>query len=272
MFRSNSTWKQVKSSLSPAQLIGASIQSFVMWIAARLLLLGLGINPPREWLFFVSVLVAAFFIVLVISTILGRDNRPCFTGEFAAVTIGEMEAIISPANSTIRETISFVSPVLDISNTGAPSIAKGYRLTVIFSDGTSKAGEPFTPISAGPIAFTHPSGTSEVFGYDDLLLRKSLLPIPRGGFVQGRLLFRLRGLSPSDLRTIGTTFRIEFFDLWGKAYTTEFKCTSREDSLLHFAGMNAAQLAMAQPELELIPPTSAKPPLSVPNMEASPPS
>jgi hypothetical protein len=261
-------WKQVIFSLSPGQLVAATIQGFVMWIAARLLLLGLGIRPPREWLFFGSVLVAAFFLILVVGTVLGRERRPRFCGEFAAVTMGEMEAITSPAKSTTREKFAFISPVPDISNTGAPSIAKGYRLRVIFNDGTSKIGEPFSLHSAGPILFTHSSGAAEPYDSDDLLVRKSLQPIPRGGLVQGRLLFRMADLSVSDLRTIGNTFRVEFFDLWGQAYKTEFKYTDHGDSMLHFAGMSAPKVAIAQPELSLD--DTTKQPSSAPNKEASP--
>src|SRR5205814_6315672 len=192
---------------------------------------------------------------MMVTVVLGADKRPALIGEIAALSIGEINLDKIQAHviqENIPKRFCLISPVVTVSNTGTPSIAKGYRLKVIFPDGTIKSG---TGISfPGELRLVHPNGINEMTDNNDLLLRKTIAqPIARGSFVQGRLNFMLPDVPLSELRRIGNTFRVEFDDLWGRKYKADFKYTEHQDVILDFDGMSAPSVSIDDPQQTMLP-------------------
>lgn len=122
---------------------------------------------------------------------------------------------------------SFAHLVVSVSNTGAPSIATDYSLTVKFASGATKTGQAFSIPTKGAKLPHLSGGGTEMIYREDHLPRKTMQPIPKGGCVQGLLLFMVEGATMQDLRTIGTLYRVEFKDLWGKRMSPKFKTRER---------------------------------------------
>src|SRR5437867_4019515 len=128
-------WRQIKYCLTIGQLIAAAIQTIVLTLALQILLFAIGAHPPREWSYISASAVGLFLISLVVTVVLGADKRPALIGEIAALSIGEINLDKIQAHviqENIPKRFCLISPVVNVSNTGTPSIAKGYRLKVIF--------------------------------------------------------------------------------------------------------------------------------------------
>jgi hypothetical protein len=177
---------------------------------------------------------------------LGTDKLPNLKGNISAISVGELNgfAVEGPPQPGIH---SFVSPVMEVSNTGAPSVVTGYLLSVIFPDGTVKKGDLISISNLEALSLTHSNGATETTHPDDFLPRKTLQPITKGALVQGRMFYIIPGASAADLTTIGTIYRIEFADLWRRKYKAEFKYTTREDRVLDFAGMHPQNVTVESP-------------------------
>ena len=171
------------SGLTVEQFIPAVIQTVVMAIACRLLLWAWGKKPSAR----VDFLGMLFRRLLFArnsggSSVLGTDKRPKLKGEILEVEAGEMQYIPKVSPKDAPKGAGLINLVVQISNTGAPSIATDYALTITFPSGMKKVAQP---ISIPPEGFKlpHKNGPSETFYAEDYLPRKTIQPIPKGGCV-----------------------------------------------------------------------------------------
>lgn len=258
-------WQDILSALAPNALIAASVQAVLMSVALRFIVKALGKRPAKEWIFWAFSAPALFLIVTVTSAVLGTEKRPKLKGQILAVTAGELKYVptVSPKESPKDATFTHI--VASISNTGVPSIATDYTLTVKFSSGVTKTGEAFTIPTKGAKLPHQSGGGSEMIYREDYLPRKTIQPIPKGGCVQGSLLFLVEGASMQDLRAIGTVYRIEFKDLWGETYVAEIRNTGTRDVIYDWPGMRDSAIEGEVPEI------MTPSPSPTPNTVASPP-
>jgi hypothetical protein len=239
------------SGLTPEQFVPSIVQTLVMAVACRLLLWAWGKKPPREWIFWGCSIVAFFLLVTVVSSVLGTDKRPRLKARILGVMVGDMQYVpkITPKDSP--RGAGLVNLVVEISNTGAPSIATDYTLTITFPSGAKKVAQQ---IAIPPKGFTMPhisSGASETFYAEDYLPRKTIQPIPKGGCVQGIMVFMVQGASMGDLKAIGVNHHLEFKDLWGASYYADIQNNGMEDNLMAWPGIRDSTGNEPEPEITL---------------------
>lgn len=252
--------QQILSGLTLAALVQATVQTLIMSLIFRLLLLAWGKKPPKEWAFWGASFVAFFLLVTICSAVLGTDKLPKLRGQVLAVLAGEMQYTPMVAPKSAPQDAGFVNLVVAVSNTGAPSIATEYQLTVTFASGETKTGQAIAIPTKG-MKFPHKGdgGPAEIFYPEDQLARKTIQPIPKGGCVQGLLMFVISGASMQDLRAIGTSYRLEFKDLWGAPYVTEIKNAGMQDVMLDWPGIRSSTVEdEPEPIIKLPSPTPNK--------------
>src|ERR1039458_7454525 len=94
-----------------------------------------------------------------------------------------------------------------VSNTGSPSIAKDFALSVRLPNGKTVAGQFMMPPAKGSsYTLTFESGQSaQVYG-DDFLLRKAMdQPIPSNGAAGGILMALVHDVTLKEIRSPGAS-------------------------------------------------------------------
>jgi hypothetical protein len=221
-------------------------------------------KPPSKWLFLIAILISSSLLFVFLGAIFGADKLPKLRGQILMVNVGDMKytSVLTP--KAALQDAGFVELVVGISNTGAPSIATDYAMTVTFPRGARKTAQAIAIPPEGTKIPHKDSGTSETIHREDHLPRKTIQPIPKGGSVQGLLLFLVEGASMQDLKAIGTSFRIEFKDLWGREYSAEIQNTGMNDTMLDWPGVNSevtyeSELETKQPSPSPTPHKAASP-------------
>lgn len=93
------------------------------------------------------------------------------------------------------------------------------------------------------------TGASETFYAEDYLPRKTIQPIPKGGCVQGVMVFMVQGASGEDLRTIGVKYHLGFNDVWGGSYAADTENKGMEDDLMAWPGIRDSTENEQVPEI-----------------------
>jgi hypothetical protein len=167
--------------------------------------------------FFVSAIVlwgTEHHEVLTLNAELNEATVPRLKMEVDQIGIGTAGSEIPQLNG--RTTVFIVANVV---NTGAPSIAEGYHLTVTLPDGTKYSDiAPFktTEQKDMRLFLGHSStGESVVFSQADTLFEKTFAkPIEKGTRVRGVLGFALPvGVEPKSVKAKGTTFSLSCRDI-----------------------------------------------------------
>lgn len=130
--------------------------------------------------------------------------------------VGEIEMYISGGvaeNINTKATGSMVLLLASISNTGTPSVAEDFRLSIRYGntriDGVGRA------IHAG-LTHTLPSGKTISIDTSEALYEKSVHPIPQGGRIRGWLHYYFDGLDYFDvLRKVEWDMILSFRDVGG---------------------------------------------------------
>jgi len=250
------------------QLIAAGVQGFVLWMIARVMLWAWRKKPPSEWLFLVAVLLGSFLLFGLLGAVVGTDKLPKLKGQILLVNAGEMRYTPALTPKAVPRDAGVAQLVVAISNTGAPSIATDYTLTIKFASGVTKIGQSVAIPNEGlrmPHKAGQAGGVSETIYREDHLPRKTIQPIPKGGSVQGILLFAVEGATMQDLRSIGTSYHLEFKDLWGALYTVDVQNTGIADVLMDFPGLRDSNVQEEKDE-----DGAKQPPSPTPNKGASP--
>lgn len=165
------------------------------------------------------------------------ERLPRLRGEILAITTAEALGAIGTTSKEKAQHVGIVLLAVNITNTGAPTVATHYKLTVNCG-GKNIITNAVVADFLNEVNLVHEdSGVVEKPSPEDSLQKKTLQPIPTGGLAQGRIMFVLPEIALSDLRKIGAVYRIEFRDLWGTDYNAEMAYTSNEDVLLNFPGM-----------------------------------
>ncbi|MGH7938599.1 MAG: hypothetical protein ACRD5Z_15375, partial [Bryobacteraceae bacterium] len=117
-------WKLVRENLSVPMLVIASIQGVIIDACGRLILAALGVYPPSEAIFLVLVFISAF-VLIVARKLTTADPRADLRATFSSLTFVDL---MRPDNTTLL----VLSPVLEVSNLGAPSVVTAYGLKITF--------------------------------------------------------------------------------------------------------------------------------------------
>jgi hypothetical protein len=135
-----------------------------------------------------------------------EDRKPHFSCEI------EQWAIAGPRNGMVGVMFWLV-----ISNTGAPSIVKGYTLEATMADGRTETVQG----SIGPsVAIYHgPQGTRKSYR-EDTLYNKTAHPIMTGDQAAGTLFFIFYKITAKELITPGAgTMTLRFLDINNASYS-----------------------------------------------------
>ena len=154
------------------------------------------------------------------------DSRlPKLRATIEQIAVGQPAAL--PDHASIFLLVSVV-------NTGAPSIADKWKLTVEFND------QKFTPrptFQSQPITLTHADGSEVTYPIGQALYDVSVKePIATGGRIIGALFF----LVPINFRTAQKAqqkkYRLTFEDVWGTEYEAENRATTKGGPLFFYPG------------------------------------
>lgn len=110
-----------------------------------------------------------------------------------------------------------------VTNTGAPSIAKDFALSVYLPNGKTVTGQFMMPPAKGSsYVMTFDSGQKAQVYEDAFLLRKAMdQPIPSNGAVGGILMALVHGVTLKEIRSPGILIEITFTDINGKLYSVK---------------------------------------------------
>lgn len=204
----------------------------ILYILERLV----GWTMPKIWYFLIFVVLfilsASFFVwkdehqkVIALDQQLKIEkdhSKPNFNAE-AGVTY------VSPAGGKNESSIVLVLGI--ITNTGAPSIASHFQVSVKVKD-TTTMGQffPYGEKIVVPASKTSPAITLH---RDDNLVKKSMLqPIPTGGAVQGYCIVFVPNVKTEDILTVGSIITLSFNDASGKNYTVEQIQSGKQSKIL----------------------------------------
>jgi len=126
--------------------------------------------------------------------------------------------------------------VATISNIGAPSLAKAWKLTVTLPDG--RIVSPLMEMVPKTITAPTRQGV-RTFYQMDALYNKTTSPIPTGGAQSGILIFRVPRFKKDEIFQKGTKIALEFQDVQGKAYSCWLVGTGVPGPLMYVPGLQS---------------------------------
>jgi hypothetical protein len=132
--------------------------------------------------------------------------------------------------------------VLDvrIRNLGTPSIAEAWHLLIRAANGKEEMDDAWMlPPKLWFTKLDERDRKLHVFrDFDkDALYNKALTPIPTGGEVVGKLVFRTRLLTAEEINVRGTRLTLTFFDAYGNSYSAEFGMSGLSQDMLYIPGL-----------------------------------
>jgi hypothetical protein len=201
-------WQWIAQSLVWAIVGSVAMRAWVWWRSGK----GAKLSRKREVTFWILAPLTVLILLALITSVSITSQRPHFVGEVAAVNYG----MLGPP-----ENRAFVLVAAKIENTGAPSIAKGFKATIQLSSGSEKEGELYTIPEQFTLAYAN--GTTETVNYADQLFARTVQPIPTGGEAVGRLMYLLRDVSEDVLKSQLTGVKLSFQDVHGTTYMTTSK-------------------------------------------------
>ncbi len=144
----------------------------------------------------------------------------------------------------------------NVRNSGSPSIADNWSLTINSLSKGSITPEGFQLSDSGTMVLTDPT-TKQQFPYSghDALYEKAFdSPVGQGAVVRGILLYRIKGFAPADITHPGTDYKLSFTDILGKAKTIDWKWPEINRPIGHFAGL----LSPTVPSPDALPTTAPR--------------
>jgi hypothetical protein len=124
--------------------------------------------------------------------------------------------------------------IASVRNSGVPSIAEGYRLTVTLN--SEKQEIPTVPLVVPDLNLPFPNGAVDHIYAKDGLSDKTAKAIASGDMVRGRLFFFLPNVPRSTIAD--TDYHLEFTDVLGMHYECETKSdNSGPNTSLEFPGI-----------------------------------
>jgi hypothetical protein len=175
----------------------------------------------------ISFLVLAFVGLLI----------ACFTGWLKRMPrlVGSIDDVVLGRSSSDNTFVTaFI--IMNIRNTGHPSIVEGWKIYAVLADGRrvegtkELIGERKLSDQSGPTTILIPSqppppAPTRVITEADALYRKSLVPIPQGGMIRGWLVASFSGVTQADLSASGAKTVVEFADVWNRPYVCDLTCS-----------------------------------------------
>jgi hypothetical protein len=201
----------VKAQFTAENLAGSFIQTVLLSVLVRLVLLVFGVEPKLEWLFWVIVPALLLLTIQVFDRLLHpRQRRPKFDVFIEHMSFGsagfELEGVTRRG--------AFIFLIASIRNQGAPSSLSAYRLTVEFPNGQVLKGERVGVFSEGLKINEVKQGRALSFEASDALDAKTLSPIVEGGLAQGFLLFSFPDIETQSVSAPEATVKLRMIDAW----------------------------------------------------------
>jgi hypothetical protein len=141
-----------------------------------------------------------------------------------------MQVSSGPAGGTAIGNVIFL--IVSVSNSGADSIAGGYRLRVDRPDGSHASIKPL--LMRDGFTCTAKDGTTIKYVEADAIYEKTSVPIKSGDKKSGPLIYFQAKNEP--LPVGGDKLTVTVLDFLGKEYSGEMILTERDSTLLYFPG------------------------------------
>lgn len=231
----------IKDLFSPSAVFGNLFWTIVGSLVTRLWLwfTSIPLDRRRELAFW---LLTPLTILVVLSTfsylVSPKSETPNLSATIDRVNSGIVDTNEGPT--------TYLTIIASIRNTGAPSIAEKFTLTVHPPKGGLIKG--ILQLYPDNFVLKYLSGKTETLYGMDALDYKAAQPIPRGGMVRGRLFYLFPKFPLQSIEVPGVKLELSFTDVHGKQYaaiTPEF--TGEKDStILVFPGMERPKLEQPQ--------------------------
>lgn len=129
--------------------------------------------------------------------------------------------------------------IANITNAGAPSIAEGWTLKVVLTNGdTSEAPTAYLDPNFPLTAQNPAAGPSWKISQSDALYAKTMSkPIERGMKIRGILVFKFDRYSVEDMKKAETRYVLGCTDVNGKAVTAEFAFKGTPEPHHYYPGL-----------------------------------
>lgn len=224
----------------------------VFWIAGlilsaagaamvRIALKSMGYPPKKELLYWVSV-TAVLFLAFLSAGWLSQREKQSHVASF------EPSLLYINTGEGTREgrRVPIALAIVNVTNTGEPSVIREVRLTGKAPNGNTIQGEPLLLLPK--IEVTYLDGSREtVWGQDALFVKGQAHPIQRGDSVCGWVLFDFPGVSRDALKVIGTIYTLTVRDVWHRPYTSRLTYTGETPVILNYPGMRPRTIVPAKP-------------------------
>jgi hypothetical protein len=203
---------------------GIGFVSTVLWVVAQM-----RDNPDQGFLNQKWWRVVAVFFLVIASFEAWRDAyvdaRPQLLGAIDRVSVAPLEPPDPPG--------SVVLVVASVKNTGLPSIATDWALTI-------KNGEEM--VATEFALFMQKNFRVHDFEYsagEALYNRLLRAPLPQGGMERGFLAFKVPGRTPHEVVKPGAIFELRFSDVTGATYRVEWDSAGARPGFSPVAGVDA---------------------------------
>jgi hypothetical protein len=145
--------------------------------------------------------------------------------KFKALTIPNLSGDIDFVALAPEQDGCLVTLTIEITNKGAPSIARGFSIQIVTPSGKSFNGEPLPPPTQ-PIKLYSGAATSSAdhltLDNADFLPRKAVSqPIATGGAVSGFVQTLFMGITREEALVPGTVINVRFKDINEKSYVIQ---------------------------------------------------
>lgn len=232
--------------------------------------------PFHDWIGYTAIVLGLTFITVPKALPLckrgpavaraGKKREGVLVPSIEGFALGDY----TPPNATMPK-VTILDFVATIRNSGPPTIVDNYRLVLRLANGIAIEAKSWEIPTHLNYTYVN-TGESEIVYGRDALNRKTMQPIPTGSACQGRMLYVFDNLTEEFFRGHGQRLEFSFKDVFGNEYMvtrdlTEGPYTRAE--IMGHAGLTPPT-KVERPKTN--PSSSATPPSSTLDTEASPPS
>lgn len=231
----------IKDLFSPSAVFGNLFWTMVCSLMTRLWFwfISISLDKRKELTFWLLTPLTILVILSTFSYLVSPKSE-----------IPNLSATIDRVNSGLVNTnegpTTYLTIIASIRNTGAPSIAEKFTLTVHPpKGGLIKGILQFYPDN---FVLKYSTDKTEILYGKDALDYKAAEPIPRGGMVRGHLFYLFPKFPLQSIELPGVKLELSFADVLGKNYaviTPEFT-GGKESTIVVFPGMERPKLEQPQ--------------------------
>jgi hypothetical protein len=162
-------------------------------------------------------------------------TKPNFEVLFTSVYIGELNLSDIQTHTSSKSCVVLAS--VAVFNKGAPSVLRGWGMTIKLLDGREVSGTPWLPGGENAPRYLRlgvsKSGPIDVATAGSLFLKGTAAPIAQGGSADGHMIFRFPVEIMPELDKAGVVINIKLLDILNHTYDASYTITgNKSDDLL----------------------------------------